>query len=65
VKQIISEHGGEVEVASEPGKQTTFRITLLNSQATTEVGGNGAKRPEPIADVEDLLVSKDSVLANK
>ncbi|HJZ67613.1 MAG TPA: ATP-binding protein [Blastocatellia bacterium] len=28
VKQIISEHGGDIEVQSEPGRQTTFRITL-------------------------------------
>lgn len=28
VKQIISEHGGEVEVESEPGHQTAFRIIL-------------------------------------
>ena len=28
VKQIISEHQGEVEVESEPTSQTTFRITL-------------------------------------
>ena len=63
MKQIISEHGGEVEVSSEPGKQTTFRITLLSSQA--EVGGNGAKRTETIANAEDVFVSKDPVLANK
>jgi len=65
VKQIISEHGGEVEVASEPGKQTTFRITLLSSHGATEVGGNGSKRSEAIADAEELLVSNDQVLANK
>lgn len=28
VKQIISEHNGEVEVESEPGRQTLFRIRL-------------------------------------
>jgi two-component system, NtrC family, sensor kinase len=28
VKQIISEHNGEVEVESDPGRQTTFRIRL-------------------------------------
>src|SRR5215471_15612145 len=28
VKQIISEHGGSVEVESEPGRQTVFRIRL-------------------------------------
>jgi two-component system NtrC family sensor kinase len=65
VKQIISEHGGEVEVSSEQGKRTTFRITLLSSQAVTEVGGNGSKRSETIADAKDLLVSEDPVLANK
>jgi two-component system NtrC family sensor kinase len=65
VKQIISEHGGEVEVASEPGKETTFRITLTSYHSAAEVGGNGAKSPETIADGEDLLLSKDKVLANK
>lgn len=28
VKQIISEHNGDVEVESDPGRQTTFRIRL-------------------------------------
>jgi two-component system NtrC family sensor kinase len=28
VKQIVSEHNGEVEVESDPGRQTTFRIRL-------------------------------------
>lgn len=28
VKQIITEHGGDVQVESEPGRQTLFRITL-------------------------------------
>jgi signal transduction histidine kinase len=65
VKQIISEHGGEVEVSSEQGKRTTFRITLLSSQGATEVGGNGSKRSETIADAKDLLASGDPVLANK
>jgi len=50
VKQIISEHGGEVEVESEPGRQTVFRITLPlhmakvrvaseNAEASTSAGG--------------------------
>jgi signal transduction histidine kinase len=50
VKQIISEHGGEVEVESEPGRETVFRITLPlhvakvrvardNAGASTSAGG--------------------------
>ena len=31
VKQIISEHGGSVEVESEPGRRTVFRIRLPGS----------------------------------
>lgn len=38
VNQIISEHNGEVEVESEPGRQTVFRITLPLAARV----GNGA-----------------------
>jgi signal transduction histidine kinase len=55
VKQIISEHSGEVEVESEPGKQTTFRIRLPR-HAPAAVAGNGARQSEPVgaASVDDI-----------
>ncbi len=42
VKQIISEHGGEVEVESEPGRQTVFRITLPLHMAKVRVARENA-----------------------
>jgi two-component system, NtrC family, sensor kinase len=71
VKQIISEHNGEVEVESEPGKQTTFRIRLPRHAARTEVAGNGARPSETIgaASVDDIqeraLALKDSALVDE
>lgn len=41
VKQIVSEHNGEIEVRSRPGQQTTFRITLpLHSAAVGSAMGD-------------------------
>ena len=71
VKQIISEHNGEVEVESEPGKQTTFRIRLPRHLAGTGVAGNGARPSETIgaANVDDIqeraLALKDSALVDE
>jgi signal transduction histidine kinase len=43
VKQIISEHNGEVEVESDPGEQTAFRIKLpLHSARTTHAAADVA-----------------------
>ena len=36
VKQIINEHNGSVEVESEPGRRTTFRIRLPIDAADAE-----------------------------
>ena len=71
VKQIISEHNGEVEVESEPGKQTTFRIRLPGNAARSAVAGNGAKPSETIraANADDIeeraLALKDSALVDE
>jgi signal transduction histidine kinase len=40
VKQIISEHGGNIEVESEPGRQTMFRITLPLQAKKARAGDN-------------------------
>jgi two-component system NtrC family sensor kinase len=47
VRQIISEHSGEVGVTSEPGRQTTFRIRLplnpvLNGAEQVELAAKGS-----------------------
>ena len=70
VKQIISEHQGEVEVTSEPGKQTTFRIRLPRHVATTPISDNGGRRSDAIDESFDnveeaALALKDSQLADK
>jgi len=53
VNQIISEHNGTVEVESEPGKQTVFRITLpihaTKQIVSTEAIIGTAKKPQDAA----------------
>ena len=46
VKQIISEHNGDVTVESEPGKETTFRISLplIAAQETVARGSTVVDR---------------------
>jgi signal transduction histidine kinase len=45
VKQIISEHNGIVEVESEPGQQTAFRIKLpLRSAMTAQAAASSARK---------------------
>lgn len=57
VKQIISEHNGDVEVESEPGRQTVFRITLplqaSRSRAAEETGASSAAGMPDVEEVED------------
>jgi len=46
VKQIISEHNGDVEVESDPGLQTTFRIRLpLDAAAVGLTTGERTAQP--------------------
>ena len=47
VKQIISEHDGGVEVESEPGQQTVFRITLPLHAARGRVEKDSNRAPTP------------------
>jgi signal transduction histidine kinase len=43
VKQIISEHNGAVDVESDPGRQTTFRIRLPLDAARVRAGKEGIR----------------------
>ena len=56
VKQIISEHDGDVEVESERGQQTAFRITLPVNATKTRAGeavpSTSASRPHDEDDAE-------------
>ncbi len=45
VKQIINEHNGSVEVESEPGRRTTFRIRLPIDAADEERAAAAAQEP--------------------
>lgn len=61
VKQIISEHNGEVEVESDPGRQTTFRIRLPLDAAAIGLtkGGTEASYVAGSSNAENL--EEDSV----
>ncbi len=61
VKQIISEHNGRVEVESEPGRQTTFRIIL--PVHASRVGKDGTRGST--ADSETRIDDIDAELADK
>ncbi|HSB11349.1 MAG TPA: ATP-binding protein [Blastocatellia bacterium] len=56
VKQIISEHGGEVEVESEPGRQTAFRIRLPVHPVSRAPEARADEEPE--LEVSSALVEK-------
>jgi two-component system, NtrC family, sensor kinase len=59
VKQIISEHNGEVEVESDPGRQTTFRIRLPLHAIGLSEGGTEASYVAGSSNAESL--EEDSV----
>jgi signal transduction histidine kinase len=59
VKQIISEHNGEVDVESDPGRQTIFRIRLPLKASEVRVG----KEETRASGVDDLLRSEQVELA--
>lgn len=59
VRQIISEHNGQVDVESEPGRETTFRIRLPIGEA-----GQDAPRAAAIAP-DDALADQPSAYARE
>jgi signal transduction histidine kinase len=59
VKQIISEHNGEVEVESDPGRETTFRIRLPLHAIGLSKGGTEASYVAGSSNAESL--QEDSV----
>ncbi|MEK6405349.1 MAG: ATP-binding protein [Acidobacteriota bacterium] len=71
VKQIISEHNGEVEVESDPGRETTVRIRLsldaaklrVPSEAAEASDGNGSSSGEDLEEV--TLTVKGSALVDE
>jgi signal transduction histidine kinase len=70
VKQIISEHNGNVEVESEPGRQTVFRITLplhaTRVGAGAETGRSIAAGKPGFEDIDDAdLAVEHSALVNE
>lgn len=64
VKQIISEHDGKVEVESEPGQQTVFRITLPFHASRVQKDSIGSSTPVHKG-VEDLENIEDAERAIK
>jgi signal transduction histidine kinase len=66
VKQIISEHNGEVEVESDPGRQTTFRIRLPIHAAVVRVPkpatGPYVAGSTEVESLEDKTVSSSALM---
>jgi signal transduction histidine kinase len=70
VKQIISEHGGNIEVESEPGRQTMFRITLPLHARRAPAGDSlpgltVTDRPNAETDEDAEMAIDRSVLVNE
>jgi signal transduction histidine kinase len=61
VKQIITEHNGSVEVESEPGRRTTFRIRLpivATSAPTAEAASDAPLLPGMAVAIEEQTVER-------
>jgi two-component system, OmpR family, phosphate regulon sensor histidine kinase PhoR len=52
VKHVMQRHGGELDVQSEPGKGSQFKLILPALRVSVaEAGGNRAQAPRPEAPV--------------
>ncbi|MGO9953167.1 MAG: cache domain-containing protein [Dissulfurispiraceae bacterium] len=56
---IIKQHGGYINVYSEPGNGTTFKIYLPSTQAKEDILPGGLHEPEPRGGTETILVAED------
>jgi two-component system NtrC family sensor kinase len=66
VKQIIHEHNGAVEVESEPGQQTTFRIRLPLAQAAEQESRASLRRPDEVGrHTQPALAVKGAALVDE
>ena len=45
VREIVTAHGGQIEVNSQPGKETTFTFSLATTGATLDTTSLEAKKP--------------------
>ena len=54
---IVKQSGGHIEVASEPGRGTTFTIYFPRHEGSGPVGGTGLR--EPVGGTETILLVED------